>query len=179
MFKIEPTQLGVLRTLLKLPKNSNIRNRLNVNNIVEYLKAHQNNWLAHLKRMDMNGLPKLAIHKPTQVKGGTQGDLDHGSSSRGHIYELRICYKNYTIIQTIRLKTYVSLPCAVREPVANTLWSSATKSLETHDLGEAGTFDNTLRCKETDATTYKISTFTMMIMIIFVDKNSSVGTETR
>jgi hypothetical protein len=113
------------------------------------------------------------------VTGGTQDDLDHGSSTRGHIYELRICYKNYIIIETIRLTTYVSFPRAVREPAAYTLWSSAIKSLETHDVGEDGTFDNTLGCKETRATTYRIVTFTMMIMIIVVDKNSSVGIETR
>ena len=108
---------------------------------------------------------------------GTQDDLEHGSSTRGHIYELRICYKNYIIIETIRLTTYVSFPRAVREPAANKLWSSSIKSLETHDLGKDGTFDNTLSCKETGATTYKIGTFTMIITIIIVDKNSSVGTE--
>jgi hypothetical protein len=50
--------------------------------------------------------------------------------------------------------------------------------LETYDLDVDGTFNNTFSFKETGARTYNIGTFTVIIMIIIADKNSSVGTET-
>lgn len=43
--------------------------------------------------------------------------------------------------------TYVIFPRAVREAAANKLWPSAIKCLETHDLDEDGTFNNTLSFK--------------------------------
>jgi hypothetical protein len=63
--KLEAAQTTFLRPLLGLTRldrqrNSDIRNRLKVDNILEDIISHQKNWIYHLKRMDRNRIPKLA-----------------------------------------------------------------------------------------------------------------------
>jgi hypothetical protein len=47
-------------TRLDRQRNTDIRNRLKVDNILEDIKSHQKNWIDHLKQMDRNRIPKLA-----------------------------------------------------------------------------------------------------------------------
>jgi hypothetical protein len=63
--KLEAAQIIFLRPLLGLTsldrqRNSDIRNRLKVDNILEDIISYQKNWIDHLKRMDRNRIPKLA-----------------------------------------------------------------------------------------------------------------------
>jgi hypothetical protein len=53
--------LGLTR--LDRQRNSDIRNRLKVDNILEDT-LYQKNWIDHLKRMDTNRIPKLAFQYP-------------------------------------------------------------------------------------------------------------------
>jgi hypothetical protein len=55
--------LGLTR--LDRQRNSDIHNRLKVDNILEDLLSYQNNWTDHLKLMDWHRIPKLAYqHQP-------------------------------------------------------------------------------------------------------------------
>jgi hypothetical protein len=63
--EVEEAQMRLLRQLLvrtrlDRQRNSDIRNRLNVDNI-EDINVYQKNWLDRLKRMDRSRLPKLAF----------------------------------------------------------------------------------------------------------------------
>jgi hypothetical protein len=58
--------MGFLRPFLSFTRfdrqgNSDIRNRLKVDNILEDIISYQKNWIDHLKRMDRNRIPKLAL----------------------------------------------------------------------------------------------------------------------
>jgi hypothetical protein len=64
--KLEAAQMRFLRPLLGLTRldrqrNPDIRNRLKVNNIVDYIKLYQKKWLDRLERMDRSRLPRLAF----------------------------------------------------------------------------------------------------------------------
>jgi hypothetical protein len=64
--KLEAVQMRFLRPLLGLTRldrqrNSDIRNRLKVDNILDDVISYQKNWIDHLKRMDRNRIPKLAF----------------------------------------------------------------------------------------------------------------------
>jgi hypothetical protein len=58
-------EMRFLRPLLGLTRldrqrNTDIRNRLKVDNILEDIISYQKNWIDHLKQMDRNRIPKLA-----------------------------------------------------------------------------------------------------------------------
>jgi hypothetical protein len=62
---LEAAQMRFLRPLLGLTRldrrrNSDIHNRLKVDNILEDIISYQKNWIDHLKQMDRNRIPKLA-----------------------------------------------------------------------------------------------------------------------
>jgi hypothetical protein len=64
--KPEAAQVRFLRPLLDLTRldrqrNSDILNRLKVDNILEDIISYQKNWIDHLKRMDRSHIPKLAF----------------------------------------------------------------------------------------------------------------------
>jgi hypothetical protein len=64
--KLEAAQMRFLRPLLGLTRldrqrNSDIRNTLKVDNILEDIISYQKNWIDHLKRMDRNRVLKLAF----------------------------------------------------------------------------------------------------------------------
>jgi hypothetical protein len=48
--------------ILDCQGNSNVQNRLKIDNTVEYSKTYQRNWLDHLKQIDTVRLPKLVLH---------------------------------------------------------------------------------------------------------------------
>jgi hypothetical protein len=61
--KLEAAQMRFLRPLLGLTRldqqrNSDIRNRLKVDNTLEDIISYQKNWIDHLKQMDRNSIPK-------------------------------------------------------------------------------------------------------------------------
>jgi len=63
--------MGFLRPLFGLTrldrqKNSDIRYRLNVDNLVEGIKLCQKKWLGHLTRMDRSHLIKLGFQYQTE-----------------------------------------------------------------------------------------------------------------
>jgi hypothetical protein len=63
--KLEAAQIRFLRPLLGLTRldrqrNSDIHNRLKVDNILEDIISYQKNRTNHLKRIDRNRIPKLA-----------------------------------------------------------------------------------------------------------------------
>jgi hypothetical protein len=47
-------------TTLDHQRNTDICNRLKVDNILEDIKSNQKYWIDHLKQMDRNRIPKLA-----------------------------------------------------------------------------------------------------------------------
>jgi hypothetical protein len=48
-------------TRLDHQRNSDIRQKLEVDNIVEDIKLYQKKWNCHLQRMDRNRIPQLAF----------------------------------------------------------------------------------------------------------------------
>lgn len=60
------------------------------------------------------------------------------NAARGHIYKLRIYYKNYTIISAFRYATYSYFPtCVPRTSPQQQLWPFATNSPDAHDISES------------------------------------------
>jgi hypothetical protein len=64
--KLEAAQMRFLRPLLGCTRldhqrNSDIRQKLEVDNIVEDIKLYQKKWNWHLQRMNRNRIPQLAF----------------------------------------------------------------------------------------------------------------------
>jgi hypothetical protein len=70
--------LGLTR--LDNQRNSDIRKRLKVDNILEDIISYQKNWIDHLKRMDRNRTPKLTS---TNLEDNeTSEDLDEDGETK-------------------------------------------------------------------------------------------------
>jgi hypothetical protein len=65
--RLEAAQMKFLRHLLGITKsdkekNTSIREKTGVQNIVKEIEQYQQKWLQHVQRMDKNRLPRRALH---------------------------------------------------------------------------------------------------------------------